>query len=137
MNERWGDRTGWCGRRREKRRESLKKKEEETKSGWNDDQTTALIYLYVRYVAGMRSSPLWLPDDVLGLGSLLRQSNATDSSDRTECAPEHEDVAQPVPSPRPFRLSHGDFYVISTSISHRLFCRYNHFRRRGIISFVR
>lgn len=65
---------------------------EERLKRWPNHCFDILIYPSRRRT---RSSPLWLPDDVLILGSLLRQSNATDSSERTGGESEHEDVVPP------------------------------------------
>lgn len=65
---------------------------EKTKSSWNGDQTTALIYLYIRHVGGRGRVHFDYRMTYHGPGSLLRQSNATDSSDRTASASDHEDV---------------------------------------------
>lgn len=106
------------------------KKEGETKSGWNGDQTTALIYLYIRHVGGRGRVHF---DYRMTYSDWVRFCGSRMLPIRRSVPREHPSMKM---SSTPYGLLHGDFYVISTSISRCLLCRCNNFRRRGIISLA-
>lgn len=110
-------------------RKSRKRRREERRGGWNGDQTTALIYLYIRHVGGRGRVHF---DYRMTYSDWLRFCGSRMLPIRRTVPREHPSMKM---SSTPYGLPHADFYVISTSISPRLLCRYNNFPPRAIISF--